>query len=178
MFCWVSPHSQLLARQKNIYTYKYCHSNLCYFNRCFYFGHTLKVMWMRGKSRRNRLCYGTCFWPGLRDMVGGSNIYVVAWVSCWNWNWTSASRPELLSITSLSVFSGYLFSLYLHMRDKCKSLNQGSETSGPWGMQSVQLAPVSFIKNVSTEQNLSFGICWQRVHLYQAVLTSVSGSSE
>lgn len=114
---------------------------------------------MRGKSRRNRLCYGTCFWPGLRDMVGGSNIYVVAWVSCWNWNWTSASRPELLSITSLSVFSGYLFSLYLHKRDKCKSLNQGSETSGPWGMQSVQLALVSFIKNVSTEQNLSFGIC-------------------
>lgn len=109
---------------------------------------------MRGKSRRNRLCYCTCFWPGLRDMAGGSNIYVVAWVSCWNWNWTSASRPELLSITSLAVFSGYLFSLYLHKRDTCKSLNQESETSGPWGMQSIQLAPVSFIKNVSIEQNL------------------------
>lgn len=71
--------------------------------------HTLSM-----KVSVKRQCYGTCFSLGFRVMAGGSSRYVAAWVSCWKWNWTSASRPELLWITSFSVFSGYLFSLYLH----------------------------------------------------------------
>lgn len=96
-FCWVGPHCQLLAGRENIYMFQ------CYW-----------ILLMSGETSVNRQCYDTCFWSGLRVMVGGSSRYVVAWVSCWKRNWTSASRPDVLWITSLSVFSGYLVSLYLH----------------------------------------------------------------
>lgn len=68
--------------------------------------------------------YGTCFWSGLRVMAGGSSRYVAAWLSRWKQNWTSASRPELLWITSRSMFSGSLFSLYLYTNtDACECVN-------------------------------------------------------
>lgn len=93
--CWVRPYSQLLSRWKNI-PMSWCN-----------YGHLYQFDVVDSWNR-------TFLWSGLRIMVGGSSRYVVACVSCWKLNWTSASRPELFFITSLSVFSGYFFSLYLH----------------------------------------------------------------